>query len=290
MNKIIKNLAYMAVAALGFVSCKSEDVTYSGQQFVMFSDSTLMMPVFNDDPVHDLYIITSQTSSVDKNYAVDVVIDGSSAIRGFHYDFVDGTNNVTIKAGENKAAVKIKSYYDNMEFNDTVVLKLELVAPKNEYLECYSAKTAIDFIKFAPFDINTFVKEKGEYARMTASWPLATMPTRYYRKSYIKSDDKFIIRDMINPGFDITAYFDNSDPVNPTMKVPEQRLFIDGNYGEVYCRSVSSYPSYFVTHEQYFVLYLEIFVPQIGTFGVYSYQIESITEDVYMNNINGIIK
>ncbi len=290
MNKIIKNLAYMAVAALGLVSCKSEDVTYEGPKFVMFADTTITMPVFSDDPVYDLYVVTTQTSSVDRNYAVDVMSDGSSAIRGYHYDFVDGSNNITIKAGENKAPVKIKSYYDNISFQDSLVLKLELVAPKDEYIDCYSTHTAIEFTKIAPFDINTFVKENGEHARMTATWPLSTTATRYYRQSLIRANDRFVIKNMINPGFDIIAHFDNSDPANPKMKVPEQRMFIDGNYGEVYCRTVNSFPSYFVAHEHYFVLYLEVYVPQIGSFGVYSYTIESITEDVYMNNVNGIIK
>ena len=110
MNNIIKKLAFVIIAVIGLASCQNEDATYSGPEFVMFADSSFLMPVLNNDTVFEVTVVSSTTSSVDRNFSVDIVNSGTTAIRGYHYDFVDKSNNITIKAGENKTSVKIKSY------------------------------------------------------------------------------------------------------------------------------------------------------------------------------------
>lgn len=288
MNKIIKKIAYTAVVALGLTSCNSEDVTYTGSQFVMFADSTFSMPVFENDSVFEIDVVSSSKSSVDRNYAVDVVTSGSTAIRGFHYDFVDGSNNVTIKAGENKTSIKIRSYYKSINYSDSIVLKLELLAPKEEQLAGYANNTAVNFFKCPTFIFEEFFYP-GNYLKMYASFPLSDATSIYYRESNIYVDsEQIIIKGLVAKGFDIKAIFDNSDPVSPRIIVPEQRLFKDVNYGDVYCRTVDAYPSFFLADDKLFAINLELYVPQIGSFGVYQYLFKCITEDEYLNQANGV--
>ena len=73
------------------------------------------------------------------------------------------------------------------------------------------------------------------------------------------------------------------------ITVPEQAGFRESNYGTVWIRSVEQYPSYFNTFDNFFVLILEAYVPQIGSFGVYQYIFKSLDEDEAEDNENGTV-
>ena len=81
--------------------------------------------------------------------------------------------------------------------------------------------------------------------------------------------------------------FDDSDPTDYIIHVPEQPAFKDMNYGTVWVRSLEMYPSYFNVPDRFFVLYLEMYLPQMGSFGAYPYIFKCISQDEADNMDNG---
>ena len=96
MKKLLKVLWALPLTALLAVGCQSEDVVYNGGDYVMFSDSVYTMPVLEDDKVFEVPVSATNATDYDRNYAVEIINEKSTAIRGYHFDIVDGTINITI--------------------------------------------------------------------------------------------------------------------------------------------------------------------------------------------------
>lgn len=293
MKKFL-NLLLMVPFAIAFmVGCQSEDITYSGPEYVMFSDTTYMMPILETDKIFEVPVATTTLADYDRNYAVEIINDKSTAIRGYHFDFVDNTNNVTIKAGERTAFVKLAGHYDNVNRDDSLVVRLRLVEPEAQTWDLYGNETWVDFIKCHPFKMNDFLQIKKETDEanftMLASFPFDSNMGSYSVKGYKKDEKTLMLTDMFgrSGSGEIRVIFDDSDPLDLVVTVPEQAGFRESNYGTVWVRSVAQYPSYFNTFDNFFVLILEAYVPQIGSFGVYQYIFKSLDKDEAENNENG---
>lgn len=89
-------------------------------------------------------VSATNATDYDRNYAVEIINEKSTAIRGYHFDFVDGTNNITIKAGERVGIVKLKPTYANVAREDSLVISLRLLEPKDEELDLYGNVTRVD--------------------------------------------------------------------------------------------------------------------------------------------------
>ena len=100
-KNIFSKLFYSFLLVTSIVSCTQEETYYSGPQIALFSDSLYLMPVVNN-PDKEFTVPVGVTNAVDydRHYAVEVVNEKSTAVRGYHYDFVDGTENITIKKGQ----------------------------------------------------------------------------------------------------------------------------------------------------------------------------------------------
>ena len=278
---------YVAMtAALLMVACESEDKMYEGKNYVMFSDSIYTMPVMVDDQEFEVPVAATTTASYDRNYAVEILHEKSTAVRGVHFDFVEGSNNITIKAGERVGMVRIKPIYSHMERNDSLVISLRLLEPAEEQLAIYGNTTRIDMVKCYPFDMNDFIFPGGNMY-MLASFPFSSDTQQIRVNGEVKDDHTFILKDAFSDIYPLRLEFDDSDPLDYTIRVPEQPAFKDSSYGTVYVRSVDMYPSYFVVPDHFFVLYLEVYIPQLGSFGVYQYIFKCITQNEADDMDNG---
>ena len=288
MKSMIKTMKlYVAMAAaLLIVACESEDKMYEGKNYVMFSDSIYTMPVMVDDQEFEVPVAATTTASYDRNYAVEILHEKSTAVRGVHFDFVEGSNNITIKAGERVGMVRIKPIYSHMERNDSLVISLRLLEPAEEQLAIYGNTTRIDMVKCYPFDMNDFIFPGGNMY-MLASFPFSSDTQQIRVNGEVKDDHTFILKDAFSDIYPLRLEFDDSDPLDYTIRVPEQPAFKDSSYGTVYVRSVDMYPSYFVVPDHFFVLYLEVYIPQLGSFGVYQYIFKCITQNEADDMDNG---
>ncbi len=296
MKQILILLLAFPVVATFMGGCQSEDIQYSGPEYVMFSDSIYTMPVLDaEDATFSVPVAATTTAGYDRNYAVEIVNDKSTAVRGFHFDFVENSNNVVIKAGERVANVQLKGHYANVGREDSLQLCLRLVEPQPQKWELYGNETRVEFIKCHPFDMNEFLRIGNDTDEanfmMYATFPFDTNMTTLSVKGAKKDDKTLILTDMFgNSGVgNIRLVFDDSDPLDLRITVPEQPAFRESSYGTVWLRSVAQYPSYFNTFDRFFVLILEVYVPQIGSFGVYQYIFRAMSADEAENNNNGAV-
>lgn len=288
-KNIFSKLFYSFLLVTSLVSCTQEETFYSGPQFALFGDSLYLMPVVNNsDKVFTVPVGVTKAVDYDRHYAVEVVNEKSTAVRGYHYDFVDGSENITIKKGETTAEIKLKGDYDKFVREDTLKACFRLVAPKEEVSPVYKDETVVEMLQCKSFVMDDFLKEGGNI-EMIASFPFGENAASYMVKGY-KIDDYtmavYIFDD--EERLPIRMTFDDSDPLNPTITVPEQEAFYESSFSRVYVRSVEQYPCYFNTYENFFVLWLEVFVPQAGSFGVYQYAFRCLTQEEADDMNNGV--
>ncbi|MEG1616187.1 MAG: DUF4984 domain-containing protein [Bacteroidales bacterium] len=286
MKKYLRNLLMLPLAVALWVGCEAEEVTYQGQEFVMFADSSYLIPVYEKDTVFNVTVSSSVVCDYDRNYAVEVVTEKSTAIRGFHFDFAEGSNNITIKAGEITANVKLKANFNNVIFRDDLKARLRLVIPENLSLPAYGNETSVEFMKVFDLNMDEFLRPGGNI-RMFATFPFSDKRETYLRTARKVNNEMIVVNGMFDNMMPLRMEFDNSEPLYPSVKVIEQPAFRDASYGEVWARTVDSYESYFIIPENFFVLYLEMYVPQMGSFGVHQYIMHCITEDEAKNEANG---
>lgn len=290
MKKILNLLLALPVIAILGTSCQSDDVTYSGKEYVMFSDSTYQMPVLEKDTVFSVPVTATTTVDYDRHYSVEIINEKSTAIRGHHFDFVENSNNVTIKAGERVGNVRIKGNYDNVGRKDSIVLSLRIIEPEEQKWDLYGNVSRIDFVKCPSFSMDKFRVDDGGNLLMYASFPFGDQLKTYLVKNTKVDNHTIMLTDMFgtaNAG-PLRVLFDDSNPLDLLIRVPEQPAFRESNYGTVWARSVDQYPSYFNTFDNFFVLYLEIYAPQVGSFGVYQYVFRCISKEEAKDVENGM--
>lgn len=286
MKKIVNLLWMFPVAATLLVGCQSEDIKYSGEEYVMFSDSTYVMPVMDMDTTFCVPVAATTTANYDRNYAVEILTGKSTAIRGYHFDFANQSNNVTIKAGERVANVMLKGLYNNVGRKDSLVVSLRLIEPTAQTWNIYGNETRVELVKCYPFKMDDFLFEGGNM-HMLASFPFSDQIVQYRVHSEKKDDHTIILKDMFTKQLPLRLIFDDSNPLDHLVTMPEQPAFREANYGEVWMRTVEQYPSYFNVPDRFFVLYLEAFVPQLGSFGIYQYIFKCISQEEADDEDNG---
>lgn len=295
MKKFWNSLLMFSIVAVWVTSCQSDDIAYSDKEYVMFADTVYTMPVLDKDETFTVPVAATTTASYDRKYAVEIVNDKSNVVRGFHFDFVDNSNNVVIKAGERVANVLLKGHYSNVAREDSLRLTLRLVEPEAQKWNLYGNETHVDFVKCHPFVMNDFlmIKNNDDKVNLTmyASFPFDTNTNAYSVKAYKKNEHTLMLKDMFGTSGtgEIRVMFDDSDPLDLLVTVPEQAAFREASYGTVWIRSTAQYPSYFNTFDNFFILYLEAYVPQIGGFGVYQYIFKCIDDNEAENGNNGAV-
>ena len=112
MKHIIKYLTITIFAATALCSCEEKYVTYSDAEYVMFADTLAAYPVQKDVDFISIPVVSTVIKDYDRTFGVEIIDKESNAIETLHYRLE--SNTVTIKAGENRADVRLKGIYDSI--------------------------------------------------------------------------------------------------------------------------------------------------------------------------------
>ncbi|MEG1188221.1 MAG: DUF4984 domain-containing protein [Bacteroidales bacterium] len=271
-------LHVLILCVLGLVtSCDTESYFYSGDSYVMFSDSVAVFGIdgAKKENFFEVQVGVTDARPYDRHYAIEVNTAKSNAIEGFHFDIVNC--NVLIKSGEQSGSIMLKGNYDNIPRFDSLGICLQLVVPETEILAPYGNEMKITFAKCYPFDIRDFVG----HVRMYATFPYGSYATTFHREAVLKNDSTIVLQDLFQRFNPVELLFSHKEGLDDLITVKEQDAFTDINYGSIRLRGTTYYPSYYNSADKFFILYLESYSPMYGSFGVYEYIFKMLTDDEY---------
>lgn len=287
MKRLLKNWGMLFFALSVMAGCSEENATYSGPDYVMFSDTLQTIAVQSDDTYYDIPVTATTACDYDRTYSVEVVDKGSNAIEGVHYDLQ--SNNVTIKAGERTSSIKIRGHYDNFEDTDSIGVMLRLTADKDKIWDLYGRDTKVVLVKVCPFDINTFVG----YAVLTSTFFTDYMQTTEMRLLTTEKDPEvengIILKNFLYDGYDIKVSFNTDNPLQPLLEMEPQ---VVGSTAEAFQGSVwgddklrvmntTGAISYYNVCQNFFFQYMTFYVNGVGTVGTYANVVEWISKEEY---------
>lgn len=287
MKRLLKNWGMLFFALSVMAGCSEENATYSGPDYVMFSDTLQTIAVQSDDTYYDIPVTATTACDYDRTYSVEVVDKGSNAIEGVHYDLQ--SNNVTIKAGERTSSIKIRGHYNNFEDTDSIGVMLRLTADKDKIWDLYGRDTKVVLVKVCPFDINTFVG----YAVLTSTFFTDYMQTTEMRLLTTEKDPEvengIILKNFLYDGYDIKVSFNTDNPLQPLLEMEPQ---VVGSTAEAFQGSVwgddklrvmnaTSTISYYNVCQNFFFQYMTFYVNGVGTVGTYANVVEWISKEEY---------
>ena len=287
----MKNISVIicAVAAvLLAVSCDEEYTTYSGPNYIMFSDSTYIFPVQNSEDYYEIPVSATQACDYDRTLAVEIDETRSNAIEGQHY--LLESNSITIKAGERVANVRMKGFHNNIEITDSLAVTLRLLAKEETKWDLYGTETKVSLQKVCPFDINTFTG----YCVVVSSYLMNFVTNVDMRlvRSELNPDNEnsIIIRNYFYKGYDVKIEFDYKDILEPRINMEEQDFGPTSEaFGTLYGDGIirmyqpATQISYFSSCEKFIFQYMTLYVPGMAdgtnTVGTFANVVEWISDD-----------
>ena len=271
MKQIFKYITVLFAAASVLSSCHERYVTYSDNEYVMFADTLATYPVQKDVEWFSIPVVSTVVKDSDRTFGVEIIDKGSNAIENVHYRLE--SNTVTIKAGENRADVKVHGYYDNIEATDSLGFELQLVMDKNLEMPLYGKGTKAVLMKSCPFDINNFTG----YCVLTSMFLYNYSPTGAYQKlvyteKHPTQDNMIICRNWLNDGYDVTMTFNADDPMKPLVTMDRDQVASDeGSFfgtahgdNKILVTNSSYYDSVFYPCGSYLYIWTEMYVENLG--------------------------
>lgn len=293
MKKIILTTLSAIAVALCFTACKPEYTTYSGPNYILFSDTLYEMAVVDDETYYEIPVVATRACDYDRNVAVEVIDAGSNAIEGKHYSIE--SNTVTIKAGELRADVRVRGYHNNLEVEDSLGFKLQLIVPGDVKWDLYGNTANVLVRKACKFDINAFVGP----CVVSSTFIMSYMNVdKILTRSEICPDEEntIIIKDYFFKGYDAKIKFEPDDVYNPLIRMDDQRFAPTADafgtkYGDGYINMYqpTAYTSYYSSCEKFIFQYMTLYVPGMppgvktptseNTVGTFVNAVEWISED-----------
>ena len=271
MKSVFKYTFVMFLAALSLSSCKESYVTYSDAEYIMFADTLRTYPVQQAEDWFSIPVVSTVVRDYDRTFGVEVIDKGNNAIENYHYRLE--SNTVTIKAGENRADVRVKGCYDNIEPTDSLGFQLELVMNDNLVMPLYGKSTKAVLMKSCPFDINNFTG----YCVLTSMFLYDYSITGSYQRlvyteKHPTEENMIICRNWFNDGYDVTITFNAEDPMMPVVTMDEGQVASDeGSFfgtahgdDKILVRSSALYDSIFYPCGSYLYLWVEVYVENLG--------------------------
>lgn len=271
MKQIFKYITLAFSAVIAFGSCQENYVTYDDAEYVMFADTLATYPVQPDVEWISVPVISTVTRDYDRTFGVEIIDESSNAIENLHYKLE--SNTITIKAGENRADLKVHGIYDNIETGDSLVACLQLVM--NDALEMpdYGARTKLEFFKACPYDINDF----SGWCMFTSMFlyqysSSVTYQRLIYTEPHPTMENTIICHDWMADGYDVNMTFHPEDPLNMTVTMEADQVMADEGsfFGTVYgdnqllVKDSPLNPSYFYPCGKYALLWCEVYVNDLG--------------------------
>lgn len=289
----MKKLPIYILVALALFSCKEQYTKYSDAEYVMFADSISTNMVQKEQSRFTVAVSSTVARSYDRTFGVEVVDAGSNAIEGKHYRLL--TSSVTIPAGKLAADVEVEGIYDNIEATDSLGFKLRLVMPEQLKWSLYpnSDCTKVTMYKSCPFDRNTFTGYAVLSSLLLRDYPgdNVSFQRLVYTEAHPTEEDMIIVRSAFYDGYDITLTLHSEDAAEPRITMDKDQVLSDeaSVFGQILGDNhilgddSPYYTSYFNTCQRFAVLWLRVYVENlgttIGTVGNYYNVIEWISDE-----------
>ena len=271
MKKVIIYMTILFAAVSALSGCHERYVTYSDKEYVMFADTMATYPVQKDVEWFNIPVVSTVVKDYDRTFGVEIIDKGNNAIENVHYRLE--SNIVTIKAGENRADVRVHGYYDNIEATDSLGFELQLVMNSNLVMPMYGNSTKAVLMKSCPFDINNFTG----YCVLTSMFLYNYSVTGAYQKlvyteKHPTQENMIICRNWINDGYDVTMTFNADDPMKPLVTMDRDQVASDeGSFfgtahgdNKILVTNSSYYDSVFYPCGNYLYIWTEMYVENLG--------------------------
>lgn len=289
----MKKLPIYILVALALFSCKEQYTKYSDAEYVMFADSISTNMVQKEQSRFTVAVSSTVARSYDRTFGVEVVDAGSNAIEGKHYRLL--TSSVTIPAGKLAADVEVEGIYDNIEATDSLGFQLRLVMPEQLKWSLYpnSDCTKVTMYKSCPFDRNTFTGYAVLSSLLLRDYPgdNVSFQRLVYTEAHPTEESMIIVRSAFYDGYDITLTLHSEDAAEPRITMDKDQVLSDeaSVFGQILGDNhilgddSPYYTSYFNTCQRFAVLWLRVYVENlgttIGTVGNYYNVIEWISDE-----------
>ena len=254
-----------------FSSCHERYVTYSDKEYVMFADTMATYPVQKDVEWFNIPVVSTVVKDYDRTFGVEIIDKGNNAIENLHYRLE--SNTVTIKAGENRADVRVHGYYDNIEATDSLGFELQLVMNSNLEMPMYGKNTKAVLMKSCPFDINNFTGYCVLTSMFLYNYSITGSYQRLvYTEKHPTQENMIICRNWINDGYDVTMTFNADDPMLPLVTMDRDQVASDeGSFfgtahgdNKILVTNSSYYDSVFYPCGNYLYIWTEMYVENLG--------------------------
>ena len=288
MKKYGINLCLVFALLLALIGCDEERTTYTGPNYIMFSDTLYVLPVQDNVEYFDIPVSATRTSSKDRTLAVEVIDKKSNAIEGIHYTLE--SNTITIKAGVLATNVRVRGIYDNISVSDSLGLALRLVIEEENQWDVYGIDANVVLRKTCPFNIYDF--EGYCVISSTYLYDYGGVDKRLIQtKVDDEEENTLILKDYFYDGYDAKIKFETKDRLSPLITMEEQ-LFgsaveafgtIYGD-GQIRMFQPTSYVSYYSSCEQFVYQYMTLYVmnkdgSMFGSVGTFINVLKWISDD-----------
>ena len=259
---------------LALYSSKEQYTTYSDAEYVMFADSLSTNMVEKSNSRFTVPIASTVARDYDRTFGVEVVDAGSNAVEGKHYRII--SNTVTIPAGKTSANVEVEGIYDNIGATDSLGFRLRLVMNSALKWDLYkdSDMTKVVMYKSCPYDRNNFTGYAVLSSLLLRDYPgeNSSYQKVVYTEAHPTEPDMIIIRDAFYNGYDVTLTFDGADPAEPRITMDSDQVLSDETsvfgqiLGDNHILGDDSpiYTSYFNSCQRFAVLWLHVYVEDLG--------------------------
>ena len=264
-------MTMLFAAASALTGCHERYVTYSDDEYVMFADTMATYPVQKDVEWFNIPVVSTVVKDYDRTFGVEIIDKGNNAIENYHYRLE--SNTVTIKAGENRADVRVHGYYDNIEATDSLGFELQLVMNSNLEMPMYGKNTKAVLMKSCPFDINNFTGYCVLTSMFLYNYSITGSYQRLvYTEKHPTQENMIICHNWINGGYDVTMTFNADDPMLPLVTMDRDQVASDeGSFfgtahgdNKILVTNSSYYDSVFYPCGNYLYIWTEMYVENLG--------------------------
>lgn len=287
MKKLLIGCMAVFAAVIGLTGCEEKRVSYSGPNYLMFSDTLYYYPVQESNEVFDVPVSATAPADYDRTFAVEIVDKESNAIEGKHYKLL--SNNVVIKAGEMTGNVEVQGMYENIGATDSLGFSLRLIIPDEDKWDLYGTGTKVVLQKACPFDINRFTG----YCKVTSTYFIDYMSseTRLIKTELSPDEENTVIlKNFYYDGYDAKLKFKTGDVYKPYVEMDDVVCGTTSEaFGTIYgdgklmMSQPSNYVSYYSTCENFVMQYVTLSVYNkdkslYGTVGTYVNVLEWVSD------------
>lgn len=272
--KTRNNILTLALAGLAIAlsACNETHTYYDDAEYVMFADTASVNMVQQDASVVKVPVASTVACNYDRNFGVEIIDRGSSAIEGRH--FTMPSNTVTIKAGERVGYLDVNANYDALEASDTLNVKLRLVAPDAVKWNLYGDCTNVRLVKSCPFNIDDFEGWAVVTSLFLYNYPgdNTSIQRLIYTQKVPGQDNTIRLKNFLYNGYDIDMRLATGNPAEPWITIDDGQVLSDeaSVFGMVHgdnkilVTNSPYYNSYYNTCGSYAVVYLYVYVEDMG--------------------------